>query len=307
MAEPDVEIPKVGKLPKKVFIPLAVGLAGFVAWRYWVAKQNPAEESTIEDGEFGAVDSSIPGVVGAVRPGNDYGDDSGGSDAGNDPTRFTNNAQWTDYVVGKLQQSESWSYNEIVTAIGNGLTAKPTSDEQQKILRAAVAIGGQPPQGAIVIVGGGNTELSLAPTNLRVLTVSTTSVTLAWTGVPGAVGYVIESGAIRKTTSGTQYEVTGLTAGTSYTFVVSAQNVAGNPGPSASVSGKTAAIQPTGYRGYGWYKANGKTSGSAIAAKYKISVSQLQAWNPSLPATPPKNSYVKVRANSNPLTGYKGK
>lgn len=61
-----------------------------------------------------------------------------------------------------------------------------------------------------------------------------------------------------------------------------------------------------GYRGYGWYKADGKLDATKIAAKYKIPVTQYYTWNPSLPRIPKKGTYVKVRANSNPLTGYKG-
>jgi hypothetical protein len=307
MAE-TVDLPAVGSVPTKVLIPVVAAAAGFVGWRYWKSRQtSDGETSPISDGEFGAVDSSVPGVIGAVSPTNSYGSGDRGSDDGNDPTRFTNNAQWTDYVVGKLQQSDSWSYSDIVTAIGNGLAGKPTNDMQQAILRAAVAVGSQPPSGQIIIVSGGNTNISLAPSSLRVMASTTSSVLLSWEPVAGASSYVVEYGASRKTTTASQLDVTGLAAGTSYTFLVSATNVAGVQGPKSSVAGKTAAIQPTGPRGYGWYHATGKVTGKAIAAKYNITAAQLYAWNPSLPATPPKGSYVKVRAASNPLTGYKGK
>jgi hypothetical protein len=64
---------------------------------------------------------------------------------------------------------------------------------------------------------------------------------------------------------------------------------------------------PTGWRGYGWYRANGKESGTQIAKKYKITTAQLFLYNPSAPFRPKAGTWLKVRANSNPLTGYKGK
>jgi hypothetical protein len=247
MAE-DVEIPKLGKLPKKVLIPLAVGLAGFVGWRFWVARKDAASaaDSTVEDGDFGAVDSSIPGVVGAVSPNNSYGDSGNTTDNGNDPTRFTNNAQWTDYVVGKLQQSDTWTYTDIVTAIGLGLASKPTTDTQQAILRAALAVGGQPPSGAIVIVTGGNTAITVAPTGLKVTGVTQTTVSLSWNAVPGAASYrVYRSGASTNVgvATGTTIRIDGLQPATSYTFHVTALSASNQAGPTSSnVSGKT-----TGY------------------------------------------------------------
>lgn len=248
MAEDDITIPKVGKLPKKVVIPLAVGLAGFIAWRFWTARNAVSDgEGTIADGEFGAVDSSIPDVLGGVKPGNMYGDGGNQSDTGvDDPTRFTNNAQWTDYVVGKLQQSESWSYTDIVTAIGNGLSGKPTNDAQQAILRAALAVGGNPPSGPITIVGGGNTNVTVAPSGLRVAGVTTTSITLTWSPVSGATTYgVYRSDAGSGTVAvvnGTQATVAGLQPNSNYSFKVAAFNSANVAGPqSASVNGKTQA------------------------------------------------------------------
>jgi hypothetical protein len=245
----DIEIPKLGKLPKKVVIPLAVGLAGFVAWRFWVSRQEAADgDTTVTDGEYGAVDSSIPGVIGAVSPTNSYGSDTGGDssgDAGNDPTRFTSNAQWSDYVIGKLQQSESWTYNDIVTAIGNGLAGKPTSDSQQAILRAAIAVGGNPPSGSITIVSGGNTGITVAPGNVHVQSVTETSAVIAFNPVSGATQYVVyRSGASANVgvSSGSPITVSGLASNHSYTVQVAALNSAGSAGPkSATVAVKTKA------------------------------------------------------------------
>lgn len=63
---------------------------------------------------------------------------------------------------------------------------------------------------------------------------------------------------------------------------------------------------PVGWRGYGWVKADGKTSGAQYAAKYKIPATQFYSWNPNQPRIPKAGTWLKVRGASNPLTGYKG-
>lgn len=315
MAE-DVTIPKIGKLPKKILIPLVVGLAGFVGWRYWQARNGTGADaqSTITDGEFGAVDSSIPGVAGAVSPTNSYGDsgNTATGDSGNDPTRFTNNSQWTDYVVGKLQQSDTWTYTDIVTAIGLGLAGRPTTDAQQAILRAALAVGGQPPSGAIVIVSGGNTAILIAPVG-RLVTSRPDHLTFQWGAVAGADHYVItQTNGGQYVATGTQYTVSGLTASTSYTFKIAAANAAGTQGPASTMSGKTQSAPTTSgpapaagsKRGYGWHKVVQGESAASIAKKYGISLAQFYLFNGKNRIV--AGEWVKFRGLSNPIVGYKG-
>jgi hypothetical protein len=74
----------------------------------------------------------------------------------------------------------------------------------------------------------------------------------------------------------------------------------------SSVPTAAAPVKPTGYRGYGWAKADGRTSGAQYAAKFKVPVSQFYSWNAGQPRVPKKGAYLKVRASSNPLSGYKG-
>lgn len=315
MADGDVEIPKVGKLPKKILIPLAVGLAGFVGWRYWQARNGAGADagSTITDGEFGAVDSSIPGVAGAVSPTNSYGDSGNTGDGGvDDPTRFTNNAQWTDYVVGKLQQSDTWTYTDIVTAIGLGLAGKPTTDAQQAILRAALAIGGQPPSGAIVIVSGGNTPILIAPVG-KLIVSRPDHLTFQWGPVSGADHYVLtQTNGGQYVATGTQYAVTGLSPNTSYTFKIAAATASGTLGPSSTMTGKTQATPSTApkpaagsKRGYGWHKVVSHESAASIAKNAGISLAAFYAYNGKSRIV--AGEWVKTRFFSNPIAGYKGK
>ncbi len=294
MAE-DVTVPKLGPIPKKIVIPLAVGLAGFVAWRFWTARNDSTDEqSTVTDGEFGAVDSSIPGVIGAVSPTNQYGSDTGSSDPGNDPDRFTTNAGWTTYVRSQLQGT--YEDSTIVSAIGNYLGAQPLSTEQQTIVRAAIAVGGYPPVGTFSIIPGGNTAITVAPTGLRVTATSPTTVSLAWNAVPGAASYrVYRSGASTNvgTTVSPTARIDGLQSGTSYSFHVAAFSASNQAGPnSGAVSAKTttytiakpatptvSAITRTSVRaavapvanadGYRWF-INGVARGYSEAPSYTI-------------------------------------
>lgn len=253
MAEGSITIPKVGTVPKKALIVVGVGAAGFVGWKYWQARQSAssADSSTVADGEFGAVDTSIPGTLNPY-PSSFYGDSSSSTSSGvtgdrnNDgvigPGEFTTNGDWTDYVVGKLQQSDTWSYTEIVTALGLGLAGKPTTDTQQAILRAAIAVGGNPPSGSITVVGGGNTSITVAPGQVSVKMAESTA-TVSFGSVAGANSYqVFRSGVSSAAGAGTTSPIVvgGLTPNTSYSFQVAGVTTSGKVGPkSASVSGKT--------------------------------------------------------------------
>jgi hypothetical protein len=245
MAE-DIDVPKVGKFPKKIIIPIAVAAAAFVGYRYWVARNDTGTGEDAAVSDF-AAEGTAPGVIGAVSPNNAYGGDTGATgDVSNPLGRFTTNAEWTDYVVGKLQQSESWTYNEIVTAIGNGLAGKPTTTAQQDILRAAIAIGGNPPSGAITIVTGGNVPLTVAPGNARASAIGTDNVQISFDAVPGASSYqVYRSGVSSIVGNGNSSPITvgGLRPTTTYYFTVAAVTAAGTLGPkSGTVTAKTKSI-----------------------------------------------------------------
>lgn len=254
----DFTLPKLGAVPKEPVIAIGVGAAAFIGWRYWQARKSAAADAAAADtttSDF--ADGGLPpGVIGAVSPTNSYGD-SGSTATGDStvgPGSFTNNAQWTDYVVTKLQQSNDWSYTDIVTALGNGLAGRPTTDTQQSILRAAIAVGGQPPQGAIVIVSGGNTGLTVAPTGVSVQSVSTNQAVIAFTAVPGAASYrAFRSGVAVAVGSADSSPITisALAPNTSYTVHVTAYTASGMASPdSSAVTVKTAAgAAPAGVTG----------------------------------------------------------
>ncbi|MED5018526.1 glycosyl hydrolase family 18 protein [Paenibacillus chibensis] len=78
-----------------------------------------------------------------------------------------------------------------------------------------------------------------APGNLQVTAKTANSVTLSWTASTdnvGVTGYTVSYGAASLNVTGTTATVTGLTANTSYSFTVTAKDVAGNVSPGAAVS-----------------------------------------------------------------------
>ncbi|MFF5702269.1 chitinase [Streptomyces sp. NPDC012794] len=92
--------------------------------------------------------------------------------------------------------------------------------------------------------GGGPTDpgpgLPGAPAGAAVSGQSQNGLTLSWNAVGGASGYhVYQDGARVQTVTGTSTAVTGLAAGTSYSFQVSAYNAAGEGPRSAPVTGTT--------------------------------------------------------------------
>ncbi|MEC0241167.1 glycosyl hydrolase family 18 protein [Paenibacillus dokdonensis] len=92
--------------------------------------------------------------------------------------------------------------------------------------------------------GGTDTQAPTMPTNLAVTSVTTSSVSLSWTASTdnvGVTGYNVYQGTTQvMTVTGTTATVSGLAAGTAYTFKVAAKDAAGNMSPqSASVTGTT--------------------------------------------------------------------
>jgi chitodextrinase len=92
----------------------------------------------------------------------------------------------------------------------------------------------------VVLAGpGGTVTPPAAPTGLTVTGVTSTSVSLSWTGSAGATGYKVYRGTNVTTVTGTSATITGLAASTTYSFQVSATNSAGESAKSGAVSATT--------------------------------------------------------------------
>lgn len=238
MAE-DVQVPKLGGVNKKILIGIAVVAGGYVGWRYYQAsKANAATADSSTDP--GMTDpGTIPSVSGAVQPNNLYGGSTGGGNSTqtSDSSQITTNSQWSQYAIEQLSLGDRWTNSDIAAAVGNYLTGQPLSDEQQVIVRAAIAVAGYPPIGSHSIISGGNTDITIAPTGLNASAVTPTQANINFTAVSGAktynvyrAGYSVASG----TSTSSPVVIAGLTPNTSYTVTVAAVSASGKVGPKSS-------------------------------------------------------------------------
>nr|BAM67137.1 chitinase [Paenibacillus sp. FPU-7] len=87
-----------------------------------------------------------------------------------------------------------------------------------------------------------DTTAPTAPTNLQVAAKTASSITLNWTASTdnvGVTGYTVSYGTNKVDVTGTTATISGLTAGTAYTFSVTAKDAAGNVSAAATVQGTT--------------------------------------------------------------------
>jgi len=241
----EVDVPKVGKVNKKVLIPIVVAAAGFVGYRYWKSRSSVGAGDAVDPGMEDP--GTLPGIAGAVKPDNSYGSsDGGGTGQTGGGFRGTSNSEWTEYVTDRLQQDGRWSYSVIAVALGNFLDNKPLSTEQQDIARAAIGVAGYPPVGSHTIVPGGNTPITVAPSGVVGTATSPTTVSVSFPAVAGATtynGYLNGGASASATGGGSPLVFSNLTPGTSYVIQVAAVSSAGGIGPkSSTITVKTPAV-----------------------------------------------------------------
>ena len=236
-----VDVPKVGKVDKKVVVPIVVAAAAFVGYRYWKARQDAAN-APVDPGMSDQLGGLGPGVA---NPNPNVGlPDNSSSGATTGGFQGTTNSQWSEYVTDRLQQDGRWSYSVIAVALGNFLNDRPLTSDQQDIVRAALGIAGSPPVGYHSVIPGGNTAITVAPTGVSATANGPAAIRVAFSGVSGATSYsVYVNGSVRGTGGGSPIDITGLNPGTSYSVQVAAMTASGTPGPkSSAVSVKTAGV-----------------------------------------------------------------
>ncbi len=110
-----------------------------------------------------------------------------------------------------------------------------TANDGDEVEDYTVNVGGDP----------GDTQAPTAPSGLAASNVAQTTLTLNWTASTdnvGVTGYDVFQGATNLgAVSGTTYNVTGLTAGTAYTFSVKAKDAAGNESAASNTLNVTTA------------------------------------------------------------------
>lgn len=165
-------------------------------------------------------------------------------------TAATDNTAVTGYEYSLNGTTWTATGSTGTTYTVTGLTAGTAYAIQVRAFDAAGNKGAAVSVTATTAASTADTTAPAAPTNLAG-TAGATTMDLSWTASTDAVGvtgYRVskDNGAtwITSTVTGTTYQVTGLTASTSYTFAVAARDAAGNWSTNATLVKSTTAATP---------------------------------------------------------------
>jgi exo-1,4-beta-D-glucosaminidase len=153
---------------------------------------------------------------------------------------------------GKPVLPIQWSDNAISLWPGESKTLTATYRASDLSGAASVRVSGWNTSTLTVPTGPPDTENPTAPGNLRSTGTTSSSVSLAWdasTDNTGVSGYDVYNGtALATTATGTTATVSGLTAGTAYTFTVKARDAAGNASDASNAVSATTGSGPVLYQ-----------------------------------------------------------
>lgn len=228
---------------KKVLVVVGVGALGFIAWKWLSAPTSDEPVTTVTSG----TDEELAGT--GIIGSNVGGGENVGNSSNTGANEIDSNNEWFNEAVERLSNG-GWNAQAVQSALGEFITGQALDSKEAEIVRAAVgAMGGYPPSGPMSIKEtAGPTDVSKlpAPTGVKVVSSTASTIDLAWTAVPGAKQYrIYRSGASQNVAASvdTKAQVAGLKSNTSYTFYVAAGLDGEKMGPrSSGVSGKTKAM-----------------------------------------------------------------
>jgi hypothetical protein len=226
---------------QKVLIFVGIGAAAYVTYRWFTNRSSSSSTPTTVTSSTDAEQAST-GVIGS----NVGASENVGNSSNTGSGTITSNSDWFNQAVDKLANA-GWNAQAVQSALGEFLTGQNLDSSEVAIVRAAVgAMGGYPPSGPQTITETpGVTDVSKlpAPTGLRVIGHTDTSVNLAWNPVPGAKQYRVYRSGFQDNVGGsmdTNQNIGGLEPNTTYTFYVAAGLDGEKMGPrSAGVTVKT--------------------------------------------------------------------
>jgi hypothetical protein len=208
---------------KKVLVVVGVGAAAFVAWK-WMSSGNSADTAATPTTSGTDADQAATGIIGS----NVGGSENTGNSSNTGTSAITSNDQWYQAAEDRLVNA-GWNAQAVQSALGEFLMGHALDPSEVKIVQAAVgAMGGYPPNGPSTIkqtVGTTDVSKLKAPTGVKGVSNSPTTVDLTWSAVSGAKQYrVYRSGASQNVGGSidTKAQVAGLQPGTKYTFYVAA-------------------------------------------------------------------------------------
>lgn len=247
MKNPLASIPK----EKRVYVYLGLGAAVIVGYAWWRNGQ------TATDASEAAMDAaySDDGYVTQATPGDFWGGSGGGSSSSSDSDSgntsglplMRTNAEWVQYATEQLSAAGT-DPTAVQSALGKYLDRQGLTVKEQDYVRRALAAAGPPPVGTYVItpaIESPEPSTLAAPTGLKVVKTTATTVDLSWNKVTGAGNYRVYRNGVAQNV-GASYDTTaqigGLSPDTPYEFTVAAgQSGSETVGPrSAPVKARTA-------------------------------------------------------------------
>ena len=238
----DTPLKGVSANQKKALVVVGVGAAAFVTYKWLTRDTSAADTSAPTVTSSTDADGAATGIIGS----NVGADENVGNSSNTGSNLIDNNQEWYAGAVERLANA-GWNEQAVQSALGEFLTGNSLDSSEAAIVRAAVgAMGGYPPNGPMTIKETpGVTDVSKlpAPTGLKVVKVTDTSVDLSWNTVPGAKSYrVYRSGASQNVGASEdgKAHIGGLQPNKSYTFYVAAGLDGSKMGPrSSGVTAKT--------------------------------------------------------------------
>lgn len=193
----DVKLPVIGPVDQRwayAGAALIAGIVGVAWWRRGMAE--PAADAAVDPGMTdGLAEGVTDGSPWPFRPVG--GSTVDGSQAGGSAP--TTNEEWVQEALDKMEAA-GWNRTAVAVALGKYLARKPlTAPAETQLVQTALAIEGHPPQGSYAILPENPTApprtepgTALPAPRLAVKPAPGGKAVLSWTGVPGAIGYVVD-------------------------------------------------------------------------------------------------------------------
>jgi hypothetical protein len=307
LTEGTVEVPVAGRIKKRyVAIPAAAALA-YVTYRWWQARRDGAAPAPGADGTYATADLSEYGLSTAGGPTTVTGNTGSVVTDGTRPESIDTNAEWTARAIEVLT-TQGYEGTVVAAALGDYLARRTLDKTEATIVRAAVAVAGQPPVGGpypVLEQAATDTGTLPAPTNLRGYGSPTTSqIGLQWDRVSGASHYRIYRTDLGDEPIGdsldTKFNARGLQPHHTYSFYVRAVGTTGKLGGKSSVyTAHTADVKlgkPTGL------KATAITRTSFRVSCNRVPGATYYRWylngHPTGASDQPYRDFTGLRANS---------
>ncbi|MEK5057458.1 lytic polysaccharide monooxygenase [Paenibacillus shunpengii] len=205
----------------------------------------------------------------------------------------TDNVGVTGYEIYRGSTLVATVSGSTLTYNATGLTANTSYSFTVKAKDAAGNVSAASNALSITTSGAGTPDTSApsAPSGLHSMGVTASSVSLMWSAATdntAVTGYEIYRGStLVATVSGTtlEYNVTGLTANTSYSFTVKAKDAAGNISPASntltlSTSAPPSTTAPAWTPGTA-YKVNDLVTYNGVVYKCRQAHTALAGWEPA--------------------------